>query len=268
MAAWDLTASVITPVALPAVLYAGGRWRLHRRGVRWPISRDVAFTGGLVCIVAALISPIGAADEYFPAHVAQHLLLGVLAPLGIAMAAPVTLALRCSPLPLRRMLTAILGSRAVHRLSWAPVGAALSIGLMWPLYLTGLYRLSLAHPLLHDAIHAHMFLSGCLFTFAMIGPDPMPGRGSRRTRLVTLFLAFAAHDILSKYLYVHAADLATAHPGIGSAASWQLGAQWMWYGGDISDLALAVLFLAGWYTATGRELARQRRRAQPQATAR
>jgi putative membrane protein len=267
MVAWDLTAAVVTPVALPAVLYVAGRWRLHRRGVGWPISRDIAFTGGLISIVAALISPIAAADEYFPAHVAQHLLLGMLGPLAIAMAAPITLALRCSPSPLRRVLTAILSSPAVHRLSWAPVGAALSIGLMWPLYLTVLYRLSLAHPLLHDAIHAHMFFSGCLFTFAMIGPDPIRGRGSLSTRLVTLFLAFAGHDILSKYLYVHAADLVTAHPGTGSAASWQLGAQWMWYGGDISELALAVLFLAGWYTATGRELARRRRRAQPQATA-
>ena len=266
--AWDLTVSAVAPIGVPGVLYASGRWRLHRRGLGWPTGRDVAFTGGLLCLVAALISPIAADDEQFPVHVAQHLLLGMLAPLGFAMGAPVTMALRCSPLPLRRALVAMLGSRAVGRLSWAPVGAALSVGLMWPLYLTGLYRLSLDHPLLHDAIHAHMLISGCLFTFAMIGRDPMRGRGSRRTRLITVFLALAGHDILSKYLYVHAAALTVAHPGIGPAASWQSGAQLMWYVGDASDLALAVLFLAGWYAEAGRELERRRRRrrVQPAAT--
>ena len=40
------------------------------------------------------------------------------------------------------------------------VGAALSVGLMWLLYLTGLYHESLEHPLLHDLIHAHVLFSG------------------------------------------------------------------------------------------------------------
>src|ERR1700712_29281 len=262
MAGWDVTAGTMPLVALPGMLYAGGRMWLHRRGIGWPISRDIAFSGGLLCVVAAGMSPIAEADEQFPVHVIQHLLLGMAAPVGFALAAPITLALRCSPLRIRVLLVGVLSSSVVRRVSWAPVGAALSVGLMWPLYLTGLYHQSLDHPLLHDLIHAHMLSSGCLFAFAMISPDPIRGRGSHRIRLVTLFMALAAHDILGKYLYVHAADLAGAHPGTGSAASWQLGAQWMWYGGDGLDVALAVVFCAGWYAAAGRELARDRRRAQ------
>jgi putative membrane protein len=177
------------------------------------------------------------------------------APLCFALAAPVTLALRCGPIRVRKVLASALGSGVVRRLSWTPVGAVLSVGVMWPLYLTGFYRQGLDHPLLHDLLHVHMLLTGCLFTFAMISQDPIRGRGSRAVRSVTLLIAFAGHDILGKYLYVHAADLAAAHPGTGSVACWQQGAQWMWYGGDILDLLLAVLFFAGWYAAAGRELA-------------
>jgi putative membrane protein len=260
MADWDIAA--VPLVALPGVLYAGGRLRLHRRRIGWPVRRDAAFAGALVCVGAAVVSPIAAGDEQFPVHVVQHLLLGMAAPIGFALAAPITLALRCSPPPVRTLLVWVLSSSVVRRLSWAPVGAALSVGLMWPLYLTGLYHQSLDHPMLHDLIHAHMLLSGCLFAFAMIGPDPIRGRGSRWIRLATLFMALAVHDILGKYLYVHAAQLAGAHPDAGSAASWQLGAQWMWYGGDGLDVVLAVAFCAGWYAAAGRDLARERRRAQ------
>lgn len=137
----------------------------------------------------------------------------------------VTLAVRCAPLRTRQVLVSALSSGGVRRLSWAPGGAALSVGVTWPLYLTGLYHQTLDHPLLHDLVHVHMLCSGCLFTFAMISPNPIRGRGSRGIRLLTLFFAVAVHDILSKYLYVHAAGLAAADPATGSALSWQLGAQ-------------------------------------------
>src|ERR1700712_4724519 len=227
MAGWDVTPGTLPLGALPGMLYAGARMWLHRRGTGGASCRDIAFSGRLLCVVAAVMSPIAEADEQFPVHVIQHLLLGMAAPVGFALAAPITLALRCSPLRIRALLVGVLSSGVVRRLSWAPVGAALSVGLMWPLYLTGLYRQSLDHPMLHDLIHAHMLLSGCLFAFAMIGPDPIRGRGSRRIRLATLFMALAAHDILGKYLYVHAAELVATHPDAGSTASWRLGAQWM-----------------------------------------
>jgi len=265
MPGWTLTAATVVPVALPGVLYGIGRSRLHHRGIPWPIGRDAAFAGALLCLVTAIESPMAADDEHFPVHVIQHLLLAMAAPVCFALAAPMTLALRSSSVPVRRSLGRIVRSRIIRGLSWAPTGAVLAIGGMYSLYLTGLYAETLEHQPLHDLVHAHMVVSGCLFTFAMIGPDPIRGRGSYRVRLATLLLAVAAHDILSKYLYIHAAALAQAHPGTGSTASWQLGARWMWYGGDLLELLVAVLFFAGWYAAAGRALSRERRRAQQAA---
>jgi hypothetical protein len=56
---------------------------------------------------------------------------------------------------------------------------------------------------------------------------------------VVLVLALAAHDVLAKRLYAQAGG-----PGLADERS---GALLMYYGGDVVDLALAVLVCARWY---------------------
>ncbi|MCU4185137.1 cytochrome c oxidase assembly protein [Acidiferrimicrobium sp. IK] len=231
--------------------------RLASRGGHWPLARDGAFAGGWLCVAIAVASPLAARDEQFPVHVVQHILLGVLAPVLLALSGPVTLLLRVSTPAVRRFVTRVLRSRAVGWLSWAPVGAVLSVGAMYPLYLTGIYRFTLRHPLAHAALHAHMLLAGCLFAWALVGVDPVHNRGSWRVRLVALTGALAAHAILALYLYVHAGAL--AQPGVtGTSGDWRLGAEILWYGGDAADLAVIVAFFGQWYRRGGRELRRQR----------
>jgi putative membrane protein len=50
--------------------------------------------------------------------------------------------------------------------------------------------------------------------------------------------------------------------GGGSITGRHVGAELMYYGGTTIDLALAVIVMTHWYQATGRELARTRRRQQ------
>jgi putative membrane protein len=256
---WDLGPAALAPAVVPA-LYVTGRMRLYRRGIAWPSGRDIAFAAGALCVLAAIDSPLTAHDEEFPVHVVQHLLLGLAAPLAFALAAPVTLLLRVVGPRARRRVVGVLHSRPVRALSWAPVGVLLSVGLMWPLYLTGLYAASLRHPLLHGAVHLHMLVAGCLMVFALVGRDPVPGRGGFRVRVGTLFAALAVHGILAKYLYIHATALSTA-PGVGTPDAWRLGAQILWYGGDALDLLMVTTFFGQWYRATGRQLEHARRRA-------
>lgn len=253
---WNIGAHTVVPIVGPAALYLSGRVRLSVQGVRWPVRRDIAFVGGLLCIALAIASPLAADDEQFPVHAVQHLLLGMAAPLAFACAAPITLMLRASRAPLRRRLVALLRSRVVRALSWAPVGAALSVGSMAVLYLTPFYDATVRSAPLHEAVHAHLLLAGCLFTFALVGVDPVPGRGSFGVRVASLVAALAVHDMLAKYLYLH------AHGHADTAMDWRRGAQVMWYGGEAIDLAVALLLFARWYAAGGRELARDRRRRQ------
>jgi putative membrane protein len=196
-------------------------------------------------------------------HVVQHLLVGMAAPLGFALAAPITLLLRVSGVRARRRIVAVLHTGPVRVLGWAPVAALLAVGPLWLLYLTPMYAATLRHPLLHDAVHLHMLLAGNLLAFAVVGRDPIPGCGGFGVRVATLVCAPAAHAILAKYLYVHATAL--AGPDVGTVGDWRLGAQLLWYGGDAVDALLVVAFFAQWYCATGRRWRHERRRLAPTA---
>jgi putative membrane protein len=255
---WTLTPAALGPAVVPAAAWVAARLRLRSRGTRWPAGRDAAAVAALGCVLVATASPLAAHDEDFPVHVVQHLLLGMVAPLGVALSAPVTLLLRAGGVRTRRRLLAVLRSRAVRVLGWAPTGLLLSVGLMWPLYLTPLYAATLHRPLLHAAVHLHALLAGTLLAVALAGPDPVPGRGGLGVRVATLAAAVVAHEVLARYLYVHAGELAGG--GTGSPADWRLGAQLLWYGGDAADVLLAVAFFGRWYAAAGRRLRHERRR--------
>jgi putative membrane protein len=236
--------------------YAHGVHRLHTRGDRWSAARSASFGGGLLVIAAALVSPLAGHDDRFAVHATQHLLLGMLAPLLLALAAPVTLALRTLPAAGRARLLAILHSPVV-RLAGAPATAALlAVGGLYGLYLTPLYAATLRHPPLHLLAHIHFLLAGCLLAWSLVGLDPVARRASFQHRSVVLLIALAAHAIVAKLLY------ATDPAGIRLAlADRQLGAQLLWYGGDLVELALLIVFFGQWYAAAGRRLARERRRA-------
>jgi putative membrane protein len=228
----------------------------RRRGNRWPLSRSIAALGGFGSLAAALLPPLGGSD-YFPAHVAQHLALTMLAPLLLALSAPVTLALRTlSPAP-HRLLLDVVHSRVAGLLAFAPVVLALQVGGAYAYYLTGLFEAAEQRPWLHVAVHLHLFAAGCLLSWYLIGRDPMPARAGVPIRLVVLLVAAAGHDVLAKLMYARLLP-----SGGGSAAELRAGAQLMFYGGDAIEVALAVALLLPWYARGGRRLAHERRRSE------
>lgn len=197
-----------------------------------------------------------AASEYFPTHVSQHLLLAMLAPLLLALSAPVTLAVRTLPVAARRLVLNGVHSRVATLLAFAPMVLAIQVGGTYAYYLTGLFEAAEQRPWLHVAVHAHLFASGCLLSWYLIGRDPMPARGEVRTRLAVLLVAAASHDVLAKLLYARLLP----HGG-GAPAELRAGAELMYYGGDAIEVALAVALLLPWYARSGRRLAAERRRA-------
>jgi putative membrane protein len=232
------------PLLVAAVAYLGGVVAVYRRGGWWPAGRSACWLAGLVAAAIALIGPLaGAAHHDFTAHMAGHLLLGMAGPLLLVLAAPVTLALRALPVCRARVLSRVLSSRPVRVVTHPVTAAVLSAGGLWLLYTTDLYRAMGGHAWLHVGVHVHIVVAGYLFTAAMIGVDPAPHRPGRRTRAAVLILFLAAHGILAKYLY--------GHPPAGvPAAAGRAGAELMYYGGDLIDLALIVVFCRQWYRAT------------------
>ncbi|MEV4570659.1 cytochrome c oxidase assembly protein [Nonomuraea sp. NPDC049419] len=220
---------------LPAAAYlalAGRR--------KWSPWRSAAFLAGLALVAAALAGPVAElAAHDFRGHMLQHLLIGMLAPLGLVLGAPVTLLLRTLPAARARRLTALL--RSVHPVADPVVALLLSVGGMAVLYCTPLYRQTLTNPWLHEAVHLHFLLSGCLFAWVIAGPDPAPRRPSVPVRLVVLGVAIAVHAGLSQLMY---AGLAVDLPV--PAEQRRGAAEIMYYGGDLAELLLALALVSSW----------------------
>lgn len=223
------------------VLYAAAARLSSRHYRRWPISRTLCWTAGVLFALLALAGPLAdRAHTDFTAHMAGHLLLGMLSPLLLALAAPMTLLLRTLPTPAARRLTRLLKSRPL-RLAANPITAAiLNLGGLWLLYTTDLYPMMHMHPSLYFLIHFHVFAAGYLFTVSMLYIDPVAHQYSYRFRASVLLGFLAGHGILSKFIYANPPD------GIPAGQA-ERGAMVMYYGGDMIDAGLIFFLCLHWY---------------------
>ena len=252
-----LAASAAVTAVIAVALYFVAAQQLCRRGDRWPLQWTSSFAAGGVAVVVAAVVPLPGAA--FTVHMIQHTIVGMAAPVLVVCARPITLTLRSLPAGrARRVVLALLHSRPATVLTFPPVAAVLDVGGLWLLYRTGLFASVHDRPLLHALIYVHTFLAGLLFTVAVTQLEPVRHRYSLALRAATLVGAAAAHGILAKSLY------GAALPGTTFAvADVQLGAQIMYYGGDLVELALAGVIAWQWYQARGRELARTARDVAP-----
>ncbi len=245
----------LVPLVAVALLYLAGVRCLLGRGDRWPVMRTLSALAGLGVLAAALVPPISTHADVFAVHVTGHLLLAMLAPLLLALSAPITLVLRTVGVPARRRVLAVLHGRAARVVTWAPVVLLLEVGGMYAFYLTPLFGLAHAVTWVYVLVHIHMFLAGWLFSTVVAGRDPMPRRPRLPGLLAVLVVAAAAHGILAKLMYAH--DLPAM---AGTPAQVQLGAQVMFSGGDLVELATATAVMGAWYAREGRAQRREQAR--------
>lgn len=229
---------VVVVVAMLALAYLAAVMRAGTGPHRWPGRRSAVWLLGCAVAVVAL-SPVLAGHDP-AAHMARHLLLGMFAPLGLVLGAPVTLLLRVTEPATGRGISRVLRARPVHVLVHPAVAALLAVGGLYAVLLTPLAEAADTHPVLHDALLLHYLAAGYLFTWSIAGPDPAPRRPGMATRVVALVLAVAAHSVLAKVLYARAPEGAD-----GEAV--REAAQLMYYGGDLAELALAAALFAIWY---------------------
>jgi putative membrane protein len=229
----------ILAVVLAGYLAAATAERRRRGWSTWSTS---SFGLGSVLLGWALSPPFDAyADDSFGGHMAQHIVLGMVAPLALVLGSPVTLALRSLPHPAARRLGGLLRSRPLHVLTNPWLALLLSTGGLVGLYVTPLYEATTEHAWLHHLVHLHVVLAGCLFAWVIAGPDPAPNRPTVRTRLVVLGVSIATHASTAQLLY--GGLLVDVHePAVEMRAAGSL----MYFGGDIAELLLAVALLVTW----------------------
>jgi putative membrane protein len=248
---------VLLLAAGAVAVYFTGVIVAHRRGRGWPLWRALCWCAGIASATASVVGPLAAAaHDSFVAHMTAHLLAGMLAPLLLVVAAPVTLALRgLAPTPARRV-SRLLRSIPARVVAHPITAAALSTGGLWAIYRSPILPAMQASPLVHVLVHGHLLLAGYLFTAAVIGVDPRPHPVPRPFVAAVLVLSMAAHGILAKHLY--------ADPPAGFAVGdVREGAQLMYYAGAWLEAVVIVIFCAQWYRAEG--AARRRRGARSSA---
>src|SRR4030095_3316607 len=177
----------LVPVGLLAatIAYLQARRLLVANGVAWPARRTVYFLSGIAALALALLSPVEAYDTVlFSVHVAQHMLLTMVAAPLLALGAPITLALRVAKGRTRRRMTRVLHSPPL-RVIGNPVVARVLFPLpLYGLYFSPLFDLTLRQPLVHDLVHVHFLTVGLLFWWPLVGRDPHRSRLRHIARLL------------------------------------------------------------------------------------
>ncbi|WP_088105817.1 cytochrome c oxidase assembly protein [Halalkalibacter urbisdiaboli] len=232
------------PFLIAAVIYLVAVILSNRKHKQWPISRTICWNAGVLSAITAVAGPLAEmAHGDFTVHMLNHIFLGMLAPLLMVVAAPMTLFLRTLPVSNARRLSKILKSALFRVITDPIVASLLNVGGLWILYTTRLFEVMHENVVLYVLIHFHVFLAGYVFSLSIIYIDPIPHRTSYVYRSIVLVTALAAHGILSKYIY--------ANPPIGvTKADAEQGGMLMYYGGDTIDVMLIFILCLQWYRAS------------------
>ena len=196
-----MIALLITAVAL----YIKGVSVLKSRGDSWPVGRTVAFASGIALIDFATSGGLGVYALFsFEYHMMAHMLLGMIAPIGLVLGAPITLALRTLPQGrnseergVRALALTALHSRYSVILNNPVTALALFDGSLFVLYFTDLFGNLMSNHAGHLFMNIHFILAGFLFFHVIIGIDPNPRKYPHIVRIVILFGAMSLHAFFS-----------------------------------------------------------------------
>jgi cytochrome c oxidase assembly factor CtaG len=266
---WTLEPAVLAALLAAGALYAWGlaRVRAQARAAargRWPLWRAASFTAGLLTLAVALLSGVDRiSDELLSVHIAQHMLLALLAPVLLLCGAPVRLALAAGSRSSRAALGALLASRPIRTLTHPAAGLVLFASVELATHLTGLYQLALEDETLHAFEHAAYFWSGLLLFAPLIAADPLPHPPAPLARFSWMMGAMTAMAVPGAVLTFSESVrypfyLAPARAlGRSALADQHLAGAIMWVG---SGLAMFALALGVTLSAMLAEERRQRRR--------
>jgi len=204
---WSIPPWTTVGLVLVAVVFARG-WRgLKRfRSTLFPRWRLWCFSAGLISLWVAIASPLNSFDAFLlTAHMAQHLLLMLVAPPLVLLGFPAIPLLRGLP-------RGVAGEALGPYLGW-PVLSGLGRAITHPVFccfiaavsligwhIPAAYDLALSSPGWHQIEHACFFTSSLLFWWPVIQPWPSVGWWPRWTVPIYLLLGAIVNMALAAFL--------------------------------------------------------------------
>jgi cytochrome c oxidase assembly factor CtaG len=277
---YEPNALMIGVLTLMVALYIKGVVVLTKRGDKWPVGRTIAFALGIAATDFATSGGLGLYAQFsFSYHMMSHMVLGMIAPIGLVLGAPMTLALRTLPQGrnsdergVRGSLLAALHSKIGVIYTNPIVALAIFDGSLFALYFTDLFAVLMQSHVGHLFMSLHFLAAGFLFFFIIIGVDPNPRRVHHLVQIVILFAAMSIHAFFSVALMSTTtlidkgfyASLQT--PWLGDAlADQKLGGSIGWAMGEIPILIALIATFINWMRDDSREAKRIDRNTARQA---
>jgi cytochrome c oxidase assembly factor CtaG len=194
---WTLDPGPLAAIAIGVFVYVR-RFRRARaeaggRGAG-PI-QAIAFAASMLALLAAMVSPIDrlGEDYLFSAHMAQHILLGDIAPLLLLLALS-----RVIMRPATRRFSRL--ERRMGALASPPAFIALWLALVYFWHVPALYDAALRDPAVHALEHTCFFAAGLAVWWPLIQPVPMRRRLTGVQPLMYIFAAKVGLAALGIYL--------------------------------------------------------------------
>lgn len=257
------------------VFYLWGVTRLRRRGDAWPVHRSVAWILGMTVLVYATSGGVAVYGQFlFSAHMMAHMVLTMLVPVGIVLAAPVTLVARAIEVRrdgskgMREWILGIVQSRWVGLVGHPLVATVVFAVSLLVFYYSPLLSWATTTHLGHEWMILHFLLSGYLFIQALAGVDPSPHRTSYPMRLILLMGTMGFHAFFGLSLMTGEAMLLPEWFG-AMGRTWgdpplvdqQVGGAIAWGIGELPTLILSGLVIVSWIRSDEREAKRLDRQA-------
>lgn len=269
---WTFEPALLATLALAALVHERGRARLGRRIAHTREKRRaVAFYGGLLVLAAALMSPLDAlASALFSGHMAQHLLLMVVAAPLLVYARPTAALIGGLPAGGRDMVrrTGLRGPNAQSGLRGPNAQAGLRgtadalanpvvvwiIGtlVLWAWHMPALYEAALAHEPIHVLEHASFLGAAALFWNAVFASGTRRGL-PRPVAIVLVFASGVQGSALGAVLLFASTPLYAMHGegarvwDVSPLADQQLAGALMWAPPSLMYIVVMGWLLVRWF---------------------
>jgi putative copper resistance protein D len=204
-----------------------------------------------------------------------HMVLGMMIPVLLAPAAPITLGLRAihkredGSRGGREWLMIAVHSRLFQFFANPIVAPIFFVASLWIFYYTPLFSWASTDHIGHEWMIIHFLIVGYLFVSTLIGVDPVPYRPPYPLRLVILLGTMAFHAFFGLSLIMGAGLLSADWygamgwgPAIPALSDQQAAGGVAWSIGEIPTLALAIAVAFMWSRSDARESKRYDRKAE------
>ena len=190
MGDWTLDPVPLAALVVGAAAYARRARTLQARGTSVPRARLAAFALAMGVLAIADFSPIDSIGErrLFSVHMLQHLLIGDVAPLLLALGLTG---------PLLRPLLALAPLRRLRVLAHPLIALPLWAANLYVWHLPRLYDGALDHSSVHALQHALFLTCGALLWAALLEPLPGPRWFGTGAKLCALGFVWVAGGILA-----------------------------------------------------------------------